>query len=44
MDVSMRNLIAGFVGLVILLVSVLAYAQINGSQNFQLEEYELPAK
>lgn len=39
MDASKRNLITGLVGIVVLLIGVLVYAQVTSSQNFELGEY-----
>jgi formate hydrogenlyase subunit 3/multisubunit Na+/H+ antiporter MnhD subunit len=38
-DASKRNLIAGLVGIVVLLIGVLLYAQVTASHNFDLSEY-----
>jgi formate hydrogenlyase subunit 3/multisubunit Na+/H+ antiporter MnhD subunit len=40
MDVSKRNLITGLVGIVLLLIGVLVYAQVTASHNFELGEYQ----
>lgn len=39
MDATRRNLLAGLAGLAILLVSILIYAQVNASHNFDLSAY-----
>jgi len=40
MDVSQRNLLIGLAGIAILLVSILAYAQVNASRNYDLPEFQ----
>ena len=42
MDVSKRNLLISLVGIAILLVGALAYAQFNASQNYDLPELRQP--
>ncbi len=39
MDATKRNLLIGLAGIAILLVSVLVYAQINASRNYDLGVY-----
>lgn len=39
MDVFKRNLLAGLLGMAILLVAVLVYAQLSASQHFDLDEF-----
>ena len=43
MDAAKRNLAIGLVGMLILLISVLVYAQVNASYNFDLGKYEQSA-
>ena len=39
MGVSKRNLIAGLVGMAILLISVLVFAQVNAAPHFEMREH-----
>ena len=38
MDPSKRNLVTGLIGVAILLIGILVYAQVNASQNFELPD------
>lgn len=40
MDTTKRNLIVGLVGVAMLLISMLVYAQINASYNYDLGEIQ----
>ncbi len=39
MDASKRNLVFGLVGIAILLIGVLVYAQLSAAHHFELNEY-----
>lgn len=40
MDATKRNLLVGLAGIAILLLSILIYAQVNASHNFDLSAYQ----
>jgi hypothetical protein len=42
MQASKRNLIFGLVGMAVLLISMLVYAQVNASHNYDLDQVEIP--
>lgn len=42
MQASQRNLILGLVGMAVLLISMLVYAQYNASHNYNLDQMQLP--
>lgn len=42
MQASQRNLIFGLLGMAVLLVAMLVYAQVNASHNYDLEQLQTP--
>jgi len=44
MNATKRNLITGLVGIGVLLIGVLIFAQVTGSHNFELGEYAQPTE
>ena len=44
MDASKRNLLTGLVGVAILLIGILVFAQVNAARNSDLGEYAQPSE